>query len=117
MYEPTTEPLIDYDEVFRRGGRVFSNEEFVPFKCPFCGHVYLMDAEVDMVFLDAADLSKRKLTAVGTLDCIACGNTLPEHEPWVGESADDRYRVSPADLAGSDWAWVMKRWRGPRLPR
>lgn len=109
MYEPTTEPLIDYDEVFRRGGRVCGNEEFVPFKCPFCGHVYLIDAEVDMVLLDGGDPSKQKLVAGGTFDCTSCGKTLPEDEPWIGPKADARYRVSPADLAASDWAWAAEK--------
>jgi hypothetical protein len=34
-----TEADVDYDEVFRRGGRNYGDENFAFFKCPACGKV------------------------------------------------------------------------------
>lgn len=37
------EEAVDYDEVFRRGGRNCGDEDYAFFKCSVCGKVYLLD--------------------------------------------------------------------------
>jgi hypothetical protein len=48
--EFVSEAVIDYAEVFRRGGRNLGDEDFALFKCPKCGRVYLLEYEVDTVY-------------------------------------------------------------------
>jgi hypothetical protein len=52
MSDFVPEGAIDYGEVFRRGGHNFGDEDFALFKCPSCGRIYLLEYEVDTVYLD-----------------------------------------------------------------
>lgn len=75
--ELVSETSIDYEEVFRRGGRNHEDEDFALFKCPSCGHVYMLEYEVDTVYLDGNDLSRRVFVFSGSFDCVQCGLTVP----------------------------------------
>ncbi|HXE52135.1 MAG TPA: hypothetical protein VN541_03930 [Tepidisphaeraceae bacterium] len=93
------ETAIDYDEVFRRGGRNLGDEDFALFKCPSCARVYLIDYEVDTIYLDADDLSRRTDASPGSFACVACGYTFRADEPIIGPKADRKFTVTWADLA------------------
>ena len=92
--ELVPEDAIDYAEVFRRGGHNLGDEDFALFKCPNCGRVYLMEYEVDTVYLDPNDLSRRLPVHSDTFDCVACGRRVPDDEPWVGTKASPRFGVA-----------------------
>jgi hypothetical protein len=64
------ETAIDYEEIFRRGGHNMGDEDFALFKCPNCSHVYLIDYEVDTVYLDGDDLSRRTDVVERSFDCV-----------------------------------------------
>lgn len=104
-YVPET--AIDYEAVLRRGGRNFGDEDFALFKCPSCGQVYLLEYEVDTVYLDGNDLSKR----VNVTDpkqpfqCAGCGQDLSEG-PWAGPRAKEQFLVTWEELRSSSWSWA-----------
>ena len=100
------EEAIDYDEVFRRGGRNLGDEDFALFKCPNCGRIYLLEYEVDTVYLDPTDLSRRLPVDPESFDCVSCGLRVPDDEPWTGPGASPRFGVTWGELIQSDWRWV-----------
>ena len=102
------ETAIDYDEVFRRGGRNLGDEDFALFKCPSCGHIYLIDYEVDTVYLDAGDLSKRSDADPGSLRCVECGYEFRPDEPIIGPKADKKFWVTWGELSASPWSWITR---------
>ncbi len=108
MSDLVPETAIDYDEVFRRGGRNHGDEDFALFKCPLCGRVFLIDYEVETVYLDGTDLSHRTLVAGKSFTCLGCGQLVPDDEPWIGPKASLRFGVTWKDLAASDWAWAAR---------
>ena len=71
MSDFVPESEIDYDEVYRRGGRNCGDEDFAVFRCPFCDHVYMMEYEVDTVYLDGRDLTKRLAVFNSSFDCLS----------------------------------------------
>jgi predicted nucleic-acid-binding Zn-ribbon protein len=101
------ETAIDHDAVIRRGGRNLGDEDFALFKCPRCRAVYLLEYEVDTVYLDGADLSKRFDATDPSKDfiCLRCNIAVPAGA-WVGPKADDAFRVTWPELKASSWAWV-----------
>lgn len=106
------EDAIDYDEVFRRGGRNDGDEDFALMRCPRCGHVYLFEYEVDTVYLDGRDLTRRApVSGTRSFACVGCGEMVP-HGRWAGPKASPDFRVTWRQLATSDWAWAVK----PRTP-
>jgi predicted RNA-binding Zn-ribbon protein involved in translation (DUF1610 family) len=107
------EEAIDYDEVLRRGGANCGDEDFALFKCPHCGRVYLLDYEVDTVFLDPADLSRRQLVFNETFACVSCGQLVPKDEAWIGPRARRAFGVSWSDLTGSGWEWAIRKPTNP----
>ena len=103
------EEAIDYDEVFRRGGANCGDEDFAFFRCPHCRRVYLLEYEVDTVYLDPADLSRRASVFDCGFDCVACGRAVPSGEAWIGPKAQRAFGATWADLAGSGWEWAVGR--------
>jgi hypothetical protein len=102
------EDAVDYDEIFRRGGRNCGDEDFALFKCPVCGTIYLLEYEVDTVYLDARDLAKRVPVSSQSFTCVGCGTMVPRGR-WGGPKADDRFRVTWGELAASEWVWAARR--------
>ena len=98
------ETAIDYDEVFRRGGRNVSDEDFALFKCPSCRRIYLLEYEVDTAYLDPDDLSRRAPVFDGSFDCVECGHRIPEDEPWIGPKAHPKFGVTWSELEASRWS-------------
>jgi hypothetical protein len=107
------EEAIDYADVFRRGVCNLGDEDFALFKCPNCGRVYLLEYEVDTVYLDPNDLTRRLPVHSDTFDCVACGLWVPDDEPWVGPRASPRFGVTWGELIQSDWQWIA---RPPQSP-
>ncbi len=103
------EEAIDYDEVYRRGGHNLGDEDFALFKCPNCGQVYLLESEVDTVYLDPNELSRRVPVYDGSFHCVSCGREVPQDAPWEGPNASPRFGVTWAELQASEWAWVAPR--------
>lgn len=106
-YVPET--AIDYETVFQRGGKNHGDEDFALFKCPNCQHVYLLEYEVDTVYIDGTDLSLRQdVTDPSTLfQCKGCHQALP-NEPWVGPKAKEYFLVTWSELKESSWSWIAK---------
>jgi len=101
------ETAIDHDAVIRRGGRNLGDEDFALFKCPGCRAVYLLEYEVDTVYLDGTDLSKRfdATDSAQEFVCLGCNTAVP-NGAWAGPKADDTFRVTWQELKASSWAWV-----------
>jgi hypothetical protein len=106
--ELVPEEAIDYDEVLRRGGHNHGDEDFALFKCPHCGRIYLLEYEVDTVYLDPNDLTKRAPVFSDPFDCVACGKEVSKSEPWIGPKASPRFGVTWDELESSDWAWIAR---------
>lgn len=106
------EEALDYDEIFRRGGANKGDEDFALCQCPHCGCIYLVEYEVDTLYIDARDLRRRIAVNLGvdTIACDACGNQLPS-VPWVGPDAPPSMQVSWSHLARSPWCWITVRTR------
>lgn len=102
------EDVLDYDEIFRRGGRNLGDEDFALFKCPNCNQVYLMDYEVDTVYLNAVDLSQRAGVAFGSFNCVRCGLLVPEGA-WVGPKQDKAFAVTWDEALASEWNWTIRK--------
>jgi hypothetical protein len=98
---------INYERVLQAGGRNCGDEDFAVFGCPFCHHVYLLEHEVDTVFTDAHDLSKRIPVFNSGFACVACGKEVPGGDAWVGPQAKREFGVRYEDMLKSDWAWIL----------
>ena len=113
MSDWVPEQALNYEEIYRRGGRTCRDEDFSLFKCPPCGQIYLMDYEVDTVFLNAADLSQRASAVCTTLTCVRCARPLPEGRwLWNGKEPDDEvkpFAVTWQELMASEWQWAVNR--------
>lgn len=108
MTEFVPESAIDYGEVFRRGGQNLGDEDFALFKCPSCGRIYLIDYEVDTIYLEADDLSKRSDAPLGQLRCVECGYEFRREEPIIGPKADPKFCVKWSELTASPWSWIVR---------
>jgi hypothetical protein len=75
--------------------------------------VYLIEYEVDTLYLDSADLSRRVLIdlSVSGFCCEECGGMFPERTAWIGPKAPAAMQVTWGDLAASPWRWVAARTR------
>ena len=104
-YVPET--AIDYDAVFQRGGRNLGDEDFALFKCPNCGRIYLLEYEVDTVYLDGNDLAKRQdvTDPSQSFCCVACGQAMPRG-PWIGPKAKEQFLVTWPEIKQSAWSWI-----------
>ncbi len=106
------ESAIDYDEVFRRGGANCGDEDFAMCKCPSCSAIYLIEYEVDTIYLSANDLSLRQSINLGVTSfrCPQCACSWPV-ESWIGPDAPSSMRVSWSELANSPWRWITSQTR------
>lgn len=104
-YVPET--AIDYRAVFHRGGANRGDEDFALFKCPTCRQVYLLEYEVDTVYIDGSDLSKREDVTDWNhpFRCVNCSSEVPR-APWAGPRAEERFLVTWKELEDSAWSWV-----------
>lgn len=95
--------------MLQAGGRNCGDEDFAVFGFPFCHRVYLMEYEVDTVFTDAHDLTKRIPVFNIGFSCVACGKQVPGGVAWVGPRAEREFRVRYEDMLNSDWAWILNK--------
>ena len=113
MSDFVVESYVNYHEILRRGGTNGGDEDFTLFRCPTCGRIYLIDYEVDTVFLDADDLTKR-VSVPGEDDefpCTNCGAGLASRSIWAAirmEDAAKNWRVTWENIQSSPWAWAVK---------
>src|SRR5882757_9587436 len=106
MIDLVPETAIDYAEVYRRGGHNLGDEDCALFKCPACGQIYLIDYEVDTIYIDGDDLSRRMDANTDELNCVKCGYQFLANEPIVGPKADLKFAATWPDLKNSRWAWI-----------
>src|SRR5678815_2331914 len=99
------EYAIDVDEVFRRGGKNFGDEDFALFKCPNCWQVYLIDRSADVVYVNPRDATARVPAERVKSACVGCGQPIPD-EPLTGDAAPEAVRVTWDQLRATKWAWV-----------
>jgi hypothetical protein len=105
---------LDYDEIFLRGGQNFGDEDFALCKCPHCGRLYLIEYEVDTIYLDPDDLSQREdIYNVVCFRCEACSGTFPKGA-WIGAKAPADMQVTWDNLAASPWRWITATNTSPR---
>jgi hypothetical protein len=108
------EAALDYAEILRRGGANCGDEDFALCKCPHCDRVYLVEYEVDTLYLDPKNLDRRIDIAFSGFRCEACGGEFPERTAWIGPKAPAAMQVTWRDLAASPWRWIAARTReGP----
>jgi len=100
---------IDYDKVLRGGGQNYGDEDFAVFGCPFCHQVYLLEYEVDTVFTDGRDLTKRVPVFNSGFACVACGKEIPGGVAWIGPKAKPEFRVRHEEMLKSEWAWILNK--------
>ena len=107
------EESLDYDEVIRRGGANYGDEDFALCKCPHCGQVYLIDYEVDTLYLDPANLDRRIALniRIWSFNCEKCLGVFPEDVPWIGKKSPESMQVTWQDLEASPWRWITARTR------
>lgn len=113
MCDFVEETDVDYHKILSRGGANGGNEDYALFRCPACGRIYLIDYEVDTVFLDADDLARR-VSIPGEDDsfpCANCGRRLDSQSIWealrIEEDTED-WRVTWGSIQSSPWAWAVK---------
>ncbi len=106
------EEVLDYAEILRRGGSNCGDEDFALCKCPHCGRVYLIEYEVDTLYLDADDLGRRESIYLGesSFVCEGCRGKFPRGA-WIGLKAPATMQVTWQELAASPWRWVTARTR------
>jgi hypothetical protein len=105
------EEALDDDEIFRRGGTNCGDEDFALCKRPHCGQVYLIEYEVDALYLDATNLDRRLGVNIGVsgFNCENCGGAFPKKTPWIGKKAPTTMQVTWQNLGSSTWRWVTAR--------
>jgi len=89
---------IDYEKVLGNGGRNHGDEDFAVFGCPFCKRIYLLEYEVDTVFTDACDLTKRISVFNTGFTCVSCGKEIEGGVAWIGRKAKSKFRVRYEDI-------------------
>lgn len=115
MGQFVTERDIDYWEIIRRGRANGGDEDFAFLQCPGCGHIYLIDSEIDTAYLDADDLSRRNgfFSSGDVVYCIGCGRALLSEQIWAalrGDAYTDTpgWQVDWEQFQQSPWAWAGK---------
>jgi ribosomal protein S27E len=108
-----TEKDIDYKSIMLHGGANEGNEDFAFIQCPSCGHIYLIESEVDTIYLDSNNLSVRKGFYSGgdVVHCVNCGNKLTAVEIWAAIRKDigtELWQVSWKKFMLSPWNWAAK---------
>jgi hypothetical protein len=101
------ERVIDYEAVIRRGGANLGDEDFALFKCPTCSRIYLLEYEVDTIYLDGTDPSQRydDTDSSRRFVCVGCHLPLPEGRV-AGPRRQDQFLVTWKELKESPWAWI-----------
>ncbi|MDD2047197.1 hypothetical protein [Pseudomonas putida] len=83
----------------------YGDEDFDIFNCPICKKIYLIDYEVDSIFLDPENLSE--IFNGDVFLCSFCGFDFTG-EVIIGAAADEKYKVTLEHLMQSDWKWILK---------
>jgi hypothetical protein len=115
LSDAVPEDALDYDEILRRGGANCGDEDFALCKCPHCGRIYLIEYEVDTIYLDPVDLGRRVGIDinVSAFVCEGCGSMWPPGA-WIGPKAPAAMQVGWAELAASPYRWITTRTREDR---
>jgi hypothetical protein len=110
------EEALDYQEILRRGGANHGDEDFALCRCPKCGRIYLIEYEVDTLYLDPENLSRRVdlFSDPPFFNCENCGHRFPD-EPWLGPRAPADMQVTWDQLTASPWRWITERTRAEHI--
>jgi len=108
MSEFVPEEALDYEEIYKRGGDNYGDEDFALIKCPSCDRIYLMDYEVDTVYLDPDNLASRLWPTSSVMICVECSERFPDY-PWLGPKAPVELKVAWELLESSPWSWIASR--------
>ena len=70
--------------------------------------LYLIEYEVDTLYLDPEDLARRVGINIGVsgFTCEKCAGDFPPNTPWIGKKAPESMQVTWKDLELSPWRWV-----------
>jgi hypothetical protein len=71
----------------------------------------LIEYEVDTLYVDAEDLTRRVPIDIGSsgYDCEKCGGEFPRGVAWIGKKSPEAMQVTCKDLEESPWRWVTHR--------
>lgn len=87
------------------GNASYGDEDFAIFKCPQCNKIYLIDYEVDTIYLSAKNI--QLMTSASNFSCIKCGYSFAG-KIIIGNKADDIFKVTNTEIIKDDWAWIIK---------
>lgn len=97
---------IDHFKIFESADyESYGDEDFDVFNCPACKKIYLIDCEVDAIFLNPKNLSE--IFNGDVFLCSCCGFDFTG-EVIVGGAAKEKYKVTLECLMQSDWKWILK---------
>lgn len=97
---------IDDGKIIRALGLAsYGDEDFAVFKCPECHRIYLIDYEVESIFIDPDNI--QAIRSGGGFTCESCGYRF-DRRIIIGDKADDQFRVTIQALKTSEWCWILK---------
>lgn len=105
MSKFVTEYDLNEDLIIEKAGYSSSYEGFHLFKCPSCQTIFLFSDEHDAIFIEPSDLTIFAPDH-GPFYCPHCRYTFSDHT-YIGERADEKYRVTFDELKQSNWQWVL----------
>jgi hypothetical protein len=114
MSEFVNEIDMDYQAIIEAGGYNGGDENFFLFKCPSCGRIYMVDFEVDTVYLDPLHLDcRRSMPSCGdSLDCEKCHSKILIDDVWRAGRAENEaesWRVTWDEVLRSSWAFALRK--------
>lgn len=105
MSKFVTEYDLNDDLIIEKAGDPLGYEAFHLFKCPSCQTIFLFSSEADTIFIVPKDLTIFA-RASQSFFCPSCQYTFNDHI-YIGEKADEKYRVTFAELQQSEWKWTL----------
>lgn len=106
MKEYINEDHIDYEKIISHLNECsYGDEDFALFKCPQCNKIYLMDYEMDTIFISAKNLH---LMANGSnFSCVVCGYSFVR-KILTGDKSNDIFKVTHNEINSDEWIWILK---------
>lgn len=97
--------MFNYDELRKKIGKKYTGyEDFDFFKCPNCGTIYLIDTEIDAIYVNPENLNLISYDSKFT--CIKCGYDFAE-QIIVGPKSSSKFKVDEAEIEVSKWNWAI----------
>jgi hypothetical protein len=108
--EYVTRRQVNYHAIVAKGGEQCRYGNFAFIRCPSCGTVYLVDYEVDDLYIDPTNLAHRiSFVSVGDLvPCQRCPYQLLADDLWSVQKPGYEAWLVPWDvMRASPWAWAV----------